>query len=132
MLERYSLVGVAFSLFIILLDLYLLRKRKIKSRGFVFWFLTGLVAGLFSVVPTLFSLVYVVFGTQYWISGVMGAGFCFFLLAFFYLYYRISELHSLLMKLTMEVSVARYSEKQSGPNNLKPRVPTAKRKNTRK
>lgn len=128
MWERYSLIGVTFSVVIIILDFYLLKKRKIHGRIFVFWFLTGVLLGLFSGFPPLLSLVLTLFGTEFTISAFVGAGFLFFLLAIFYLHYKISELHSMLMKLAMEVSVAKYSQKQSDPSDSKPK----KRKNQRK
>jgi hypothetical protein len=119
MLDRYSLIGLLFALFILLLDLYLLRKRKIEGRGFVLWFIIGAVLGLFSGVPALFSLLTILFGTEELISAVTVSGFFFFLLAFFYLYYRISELHSQVTKLAMELSVAKYGQKQGGANPQK-------------
>lgn len=112
--SRYSLIGLFFALCILAMDFYLLKKRKIEGRGFVFWFITGVVLGLFSGVPALFSLFLVLFGTEELISAVVATGFFFFLIAFFYIHYRISELHSQLMKLTMEISVAKYGQKQSG------------------
>ena len=128
MLERYVLIGIAFSLILIILDFYLLRKRKINGKGFVLWFITGAVVGLLSTVPPIASFVSQIFGTEFTISGFMAAGFLFFLSLTFYLYYKISELRSLLMKLAMEVSVAKYSEKQSDPNDLKPKKRKSKRK----
>jgi hypothetical protein len=119
MLGRYSLIGLLFALLILLLDFFLLRKRKIAGRGFVLWFVIGAVIGLFSGVPALFSLLTVLFGTEELISAVTVSGFFFFLLAFFYLYYRISELHSQVMKLAMELSVAKYRGKQGGANPQK-------------
>jgi len=130
--ERYSLVGVVFSIVIIFLDFYLLRKRKIQGRSFLIWFIIGAVLGLFSGIPPLFGLVWVFFGTENLVNAIMATGFLFFLLAFFYLNYRISEMHSLLMKLAMEVSVAKYSEKNSEPSNPKQRVPSINGKNKRK
>jgi len=128
MLERYALIGIAFSLILIILDFYLLRKHKINGKGFVLWFITGAVVGLLSMVPPIASFVSLMFGTEFAISAFVAAGFLFFLSLTFYLYYKISELHSLLMKLAMEVSVAKYSEKQSGPNDLKPKKQKSKRK----
>jgi len=128
MLERYALIGIAFSLILIILDFYLLRKHKINGKGFVLWFITGAVVGLLSTVPSMTSFVYLIFGTEITISAFMAAGFLFFLFLTFYLYYKLSELHSLLMKLAMEVSVAKYSEKQSDPNDLKPKKQKSKRK----
>lgn len=118
MLGRYSLIGLLFAIFILLLDFYLLRKRKIQGRGFVFWFITGVVVGLFSGIPALFSLFLILFGTEELISAVTATGFLFFLVAFFYLHYRISELHSQVMKLAMEVSVVKYGQKRSGTSGL--------------
>lgn len=111
MLERYSLVGLAFSLTILLLDFYLLRKRKIQGKGFVFWFVISTIVGLFSTVPFLFELLILFYGTQELLTALTVTGFFFFLLMFFYLYYQLSELHSQMMKLAMEISVAKYGRK---------------------
>lgn len=113
MLERYSVVILAFSIVIILLDFYLLRKHRIRGRGFVFWFLLGVASALFALVPSVVSFIAMIFGTEFTISAIMGAGFLFFTLAIFYLYYKLSELHNLLVKMAMEVSVAKYIQKRS-------------------
>jgi len=119
MLERYALIGIAFSLILIILNFYLLRKHKINGKGFVLWFITGAVIGLLSTVPSIAEFVFLMFGTEFTISAFVAAGFLFFLSLTFYLYYKISELRSLLMKLTIEVSIAKYSEKQGNPSRFK-------------
>ncbi|RLI44624.1 hypothetical protein DRO69_06935 [Candidatus Bathyarchaeota archaeon] len=121
-------MGIAFSLVLIALDFYLLRKRKINGKGFVLWFTIAAVVGLLFVTPPLLSFVSRLFGTEFSISAFVAAGFMFLLLLTFYLYYKISELRSLLMKLAVEVSVAKFSEKQSDSNDLTPK----KRKNKQK
>jgi len=113
LLERYTLIGLAFSLTIMLLDFYLLRKRRIQGKGFVFWFIVGAVVGLFSTVPFLFELLTLFYGTEELVTAMTVTGFLFFLLMFFYLYYRLSELHSQLMKLATEISVAKFGKKQT-------------------
>jgi len=120
MLERYTLIGVGVSLVIILLDLYLLRRRKITGRGFVFWLLIGAGLGLLSGAPPLISLIGAILGTAYTISTIVGAGFLFFLSVFFYLDYRIYKLELQIAKLAMELSVARYSDTRSNPNDARP------------
>jgi len=119
LIERFTIVGLVFALTIILLDFYLLRKRRIQGRGFVLWFLIGAVLGLFATVPILFDLLTLLYGTQYVVTAVAATGFFFFLLMFFYLYYKLSELHGQVMKLTMEMSVAKYGRK-TGVANPKP------------
>ena len=113
MLERYTLIGLAFSLVLILSDLYLLRKRRIQGKVFVLWFLIAAVVGLFSTVPYFFELLVLFYGTEELVTALTVTGFLFFLLMFFYLYYRLSEMHSQLMKLTVELSVAKFSQKQT-------------------
>lgn len=108
MLERYTLIGVAFAIVIIFLDFYLLRKRKIQGKGFVFWFTVGVVLGLFSTVPFLYSLLTSIYGTQETISAVTATTFLFFLLILLYMHSRISELQNLLMKLATEISLIKY------------------------
>ena len=113
MFERYSLIGIVFFLTIIVLDFYVLRKRKIQGKAFVLWFIIGLTIGLFSTVPFLFELLTIVYGTTELVSAVTATGFLFLLLMIFYLYYRLSEIHSQLMKLAMEISVSKYGQKQT-------------------
>jgi len=72
----------------------------------------GAVVGLFSTVPYLFELLTLFYGTQELVTAVTVTGFLFFLLMFFYLHYRLSELQSQLMKLAMEISVSKYGQKQ--------------------
>jgi len=108
--ERYTLIGLTVSIVLIVLDFYLLRKRKIQGRGFVLWLIIGGVIGLFSGIPALFSLISVLFGTENIVNAIMAAGLLFFLLTLFYFYYRLSEMHTLLMKLAMEVSVRKYND----------------------
>jgi hypothetical protein len=113
------LLGVLVALILIFADFYLLRKRRIKGRTFVLWFVTGFILALFSAVPPFVLLVQMLVGTEVVISAVVVVGFLFFLLVFFYLDYRISELRSHLMKLAMEVSVAKFGERQCDPNDIK-------------
>ena len=117
MWEGYSLFGVVVACVLIVLDFYLLRERKIEGRPFVFWFVVGVVLALFSAIPALVSLVFLLVGTEFLISAVVGVGFLFFILVFFYLDYRISQLRSQLMKLAMEVSVADFSKRQGNPGD---------------
>jgi len=91
-----------------------------QGKGFVFWFIVAVVVGLFSTVPYLFELLTLFYGTEYLVTAITVTGFLFFLLMFFYLYYRLSELHSQLMKLAMEISVAKYSRKRSSTNPKNP------------
>jgi len=128
MLERYALIGIVFSLALIILDFYLLRKRKINGKGFVLWFIIGVTVGLLLAVPPVLSFVYQLFGTEFSISAFVAVGFMFFLFLTFYLYYKISELRDLLMKLAVKVSVAEYSEKQSNTSDSEPKKRKSKRK----
>ena len=128
MWQPYSLIGLLVASLLIILDFYLLRKRKIEGRAFVLWFIVGAFLALFSAVPPLVSLVYLIVGTELVVSTIVIVGFLFFLLVFFYLDYRISELRNKLMKLAMEVSVTKYGEKQSNPRDLKAKKQKRKQK----
>ena len=119
MLERYSLIGVGVSLVIIFIDFYLLRRRKIGGRTFVFWLLVSAGLGLFSGAPPLLLFISTIFGTAYTISAIMGAGFLFFLSVFFFLDYRLYKLELQMSKLAMEFSVARYGKKRRNPSDTK-------------
>ena len=128
MWETYSLIGIWVAFVLLVLDFYLLRKRKIQGRAFFLWFIVGVVLALFSAVPPLVSLMYMLVGTEFTISAVVAVGFLFFFLVFFYLDYRISELRSQLMKLAMEVSVAKFAESQCDPNDPESKKQESKRK----
>jgi hypothetical protein len=128
MWETYSLIGIWVALILLVLDFYLVRKRKIQGRTFFLWFIIGVVLAVFSAVPPMISLVNMLVGTEFTISAVVAVGFLFFILVFFYLDYRISELRSQLMKLAMEVSVAKFGERQCDPNDAEPKKQESKRK----
>jgi len=127
--ERYSVIGVAFALAVIILDFYLLRKRKIQGKGFVFWFTVGVVLGLFSTVPFLFELLALVYGTEELVSAVTATGFLFFLLVLLYMHSKISELHTLLMKLAMEISVIKYDREQMEQESTKVKSENPEKRN---
>lgn len=118
-MPSYLIIGIAVAILIIIIDFYLLRKNKMQGRGFLLWLIIGGVVGLFSAVPTLFGIFSWVFQTEAPVNAVMASGILFLLIAVFYIYYKLSEMHSLLMKLTMEVSVRKYNEQQEEPK--KPR-----------
>jgi len=125
-------VGTAFALAIILLDFYLLRKRKIQGKGFAFWFTVGVVLGLFSTVPYLFELLTLLYGTEELISAVTATGFLFFLLVFLYMHSRISELQNLVMKLAMELSLIKHGQAKTDQDSTKVKSANAeKQENTR-
>jgi hypothetical protein len=111
-LPAYSIVGIAVAIVIIVADFYLLRKNKMQGRGFLLWLIIGGVVGLFSAVPALFGLISWAFQAETPVNAIMASGILFLLIAVFYIYYKLSEMHSLLMKLAMEVSVKKYTEQQ--------------------
>jgi len=108
-LERYSIIGLMFSVTIILLNLYLLKKRKINAKSFTLWFILGLTIGIVSMVPAFFSLLYVFFGTEFLISAVTVTAFMVLVLMIFYLDYKVNDLNDKLMKLTAELSALKYN-----------------------
>lgn len=119
MWEGYSLLGILVAFVLLVLDFYLLRRRKLQARAFVLWFIVGVVLAVFSVVPPLVSFVYILVGTELIISTVVVVGFLFFILVFFYLDYKISELRDQVMKLAMELSLERFSKSQGNPDDRK-------------
>ena len=120
--RAYSIIGIAVSALLILINFYLLRKGKMQGRGFVLWLMVALVLGLFSGVTPLFELISIVFGTENVVNAIVAAGFLFFLLTAFYLYYRLTEIHSLLMRLAIEISAKKYSENK-GQENQRDQTP---------
>jgi hypothetical protein len=130
-IERYSLIGLVFGLILILVDIFLLRKRKTPGKTFLIWFIVGISVCAVSLMPSLFSVLSIFFGAEYQISTVVAVGFSFFLLMFFYLNYKISELSSQLMKLAIQISVANYTRnpnEQSNRNTLLSTDPEPDRK----
>ena len=103
-LERYSIIGLIFSVIIILLNLYLFKKRKINASTFTRWFILGLGIGTVSLVPSFFTLIYMILGTEILISAFTVTAFMFLLIMIFYLDYRLNDLKDKLMKLTAMLS----------------------------
>lgn len=120
--ERYSIIGLMFSVMIILLDLYLLKRRKIDASTFARWFVIGLAIGTASVIPAFLTLLYAALGTEALISAVTGTAFLVVLLMIFYFDYRLNELRDRLMKLTAEFSALKYN----------PHLKASKKENDRK
>jgi hypothetical protein len=116
MLEKYSFVGVVFSLFLIILSLYFVKKRKIKGSTFVLWLIIGLAIGIISIVPSLLVLLYLVVGTEVLISSMVAVTFFTFLLLIFYMHYKIDQLNDKVMKLTAMISSLEQN------NNLEKKV----------
>ena len=111
-LERYSLVGVVFSLLILAVDLYLLRKHKIDGVTFTRWFIIGIAVGLVSIFPAFLSFIYLVLGTEVLVSAVTISSFMFLLLLIFYLDYKVNRLNDMLMKLTALIAVEKYRSRR--------------------
>ena len=111
MLPPYSLIGVAFGLFIIAADIILLRKHKLSGRMFLLWLVYGIAVCYVAVDPSIFSRVTQLLGLQFTLTGVVIAGFAILSVMFLYLNYRIVELQSQLMKLAINVSVEDFTEK---------------------
>lgn len=110
-LARYSIIGIAFSVFILMVDFYLLKKQKIDGATFARWFIIGIVLGVVSLVPTFLTFLYVLIGTEGLVSAVTISSFMVLLTLIFYLDYKINRLNDMLMKLVALMSVERY---QSG------------------
>ena len=119
MLPPYSLIGIAYGLFIIVADIILLRKRKMSGRMFLVWIVYGVVVCYVAVDTAIFSRITQILGVQYTLTGVVVAGFSIVSLMFLYLNYRIAELQSQLMKLAMNVSIVEFTEKDSKANKTR-------------
>ncbi len=111
MLPPYSLIGLAYGLFIITVNIILLRKRKMSGRMFLLWLFYGVVVCYVAVDTSIFSRITQLLGVQYTLTSVVVAGFAIVSIAFLYLNYKIAELQSQLMKLAMNVSIVDFTEK---------------------
>jgi len=111
--ERYSLFGIGFSIFIIFIDLYLLKKRKIRGGTFTRWLIIGSGTGIVSAVPAVFTLFYEILGTEVLISSVTVMSFMILLLLIFYIDYKLNSLNDKLTKLVIKMSSDKYDLKQN-------------------
>jgi hypothetical protein len=107
-IERYSIIGIVFSAIIMLISLYLLKKRKISGGTFTRWFIIGFAMGVVSSVPAILTFFYVVLGTDVLISAVTAMAFMVLLLLVFYLDYRLNDLNDKMMKLAAKISANDY------------------------
>lgn len=119
MLPTYSLIGVAYGLFIIVVNIILLRKHRMSGRMFLVWLVYGAAVCYVAVDTSIFSRITQLLGLQYTLTGVVVAGFAILSIMFLYLNYKIAELQSQMMKLAMNVSVAEFTDK--GKNASKTR-----------
>ena len=119
LVERYSIIGIIFSAIIVLTSLYLLRKRKISGGTFTLWFIIGLTLGVVSFVPSIWTLLYVVLGTDFLLSALTIVGFMVLLLLIFYLDYRLNDLNDKMLKLAAKVSSDDYGLEQMVDNTSK-------------
>ena len=107
-LERYALVGLLFSIFFLVIDFYLIKKRKINGSTFVLWLAISIGIGTFSVVPAVYLIILEIVGTEVLISAITAVGFLFLLLIIFYLHIMVNELRDKVLKLTAEVSALQF------------------------
>jgi len=112
-LERYSLIGILFSSGLILLNLYLFRKGKLRSSTFSLWVIIGIAILSASSFPMLLSLVFSLLGTEILISAVTASSFLTLLLLVFYLHYRINDIEDKMMKITALASLSKYRQEET-------------------
>ena len=109
-IERYSIVGITLSITIILLVLYLLKKRKISGDVFTRWFIIGISICVISMFPAILTLLPMILGTEVLMSAVTLAFFTVLVLSVFYLDYRLNELENKILRLVVKISVDEYSD----------------------
>ena len=110
--ERYSIIGIVFSVIIVLIDLYLLKNRKISGGTFTRWFIIGFGIGIASLVPAVFTFLYMILGTEVLISAVTVTSFMVLLLLIFHMDYRLNSLNDKVMKLVVELSAYKHNPKR--------------------
>ena len=108
MLERYSIIGITFAVILVCIDLYLVKRRRIRAQTFTLWFMIAMAIGIFSTIPSLFEFLYIIFGTEALISSVTVVAFFSLLLLIFYLHFKLEELTVEVAKLVAEVSALQY------------------------
>lgn len=111
---RYSLIGFLVSVFIIFLNFYLIKKRKITSFTFTIWLIIGFLISIISIIPSVYLLIFRIFGAQFQLSSITVAGFIFLTSFIFYLNVVIDGLKDKLMKLTVIVTAHRFNFRKKG------------------
>ena len=107
-IERYSLIGFLVSVFIIFLNFYLIKKRKITNITFTIWLIIGFLISIISIIPSFYLLIFDIFGTQFQLSSITAAGFLFLISFIFYLNIMINNLRDKVLKLTIEVVAGKF------------------------
>jgi len=110
--ERYSLIGFLVSVIIIFLNFYLIKKRKITSSTFTIWLLIGVFISIISLIPSVYLLIFGIFGTQFLLSSITAAGFLFLISFIFYLNIMIDNLKDKVLKLTIVISASKIDFKK--------------------
>src|SRR3989442_994650 len=90
-MPTYVDVGLLFSVSLILVSLYLLRRHTISSRLFAGWFFVGAGLAIVFGVPTFFSVLQAFLGTQFLLSSVVFAGAITVLSLIFYQQLKLSD-----------------------------------------
>jgi len=117
-LARYAFIGLSFSVSIILITFYLIKKRRIDSSTFTIWFMIGVIIGILSIIPSIYNVIFKLIGTQVLISAITVAGFFFLLIIIFYLHVIINDLKDKVLKLTVKVAASELNfEKEHEENN---------------
>ncbi len=110
--EGYVVLGVAFSVAIMLLDIYLLKLHRVSSGTFARWFIIALAAGIVSLIPAILTVFTVFLGTQFVISAAALTSFLFLLLLIFYLDYRLGSIEGRLTILVANIASTQYASKR--------------------
>ena len=105
-IERYSLIGFLVSVIIFFLNFYLIKKRKITSSTFTIWLIIGFFISILSLVPSVYLIIFDIFGTQFQLTSITAAGFLFLISFIFYLNIMIDNLKDKILKLTIAVAAS--------------------------
>ena len=98
-MERYTIIGLLFSILLFAINTYLFRRRKISAKMFTQWFIISMVIGLVALIPQAIRLVYIIAGTQYLATAFTGLAFLSLLLIIYYLQYKINQLSNKVNKI---------------------------------
>jgi len=112
-MPTYVDVGLVFSLSLVIVSLYLLRRHSISSRSFLGWFLVGAGLALVFGVPTFLPTMQRFLGTQILLSSVVFAGAVFALSMIFYQQWKLSDSENKIRSLASEVALLRYRVDES-------------------
>lgn len=108
MVEIYSILGIGFGLFFILISLVKLKHQSISQNTFVIWVLIGITVLIFGILPVTLETIQNILGTELSISAVVVVAFAILFGLVFYLHQKVDFLNQQIIKLIAEMAANKF------------------------